>query len=74
MVKSLQLIWEISNALFPMTITVINSGFLRRRVVVILFKTMYNKTIIRFGGCGMLNNQGLGKCYQPRPSARLGRP
>ena len=32
---------------------------------------MYNKTIIRFGFCDILNNQGLGKCYQPRPSARL---
>ena len=32
---------------------------------------MYNKTIIRFGFCDILNYQGLGKCYQPRPSARL---
>ena len=32
---------------------------------------MYNKTTIRFGFCDILNNQGLGKCYQPRPSARL---
>ena len=41
--------------------------------VVIFFKTMYNKTIIvfRFGFCDTLNNQGLGKCYQQRPSARL---
>ena len=39
--------------------------------VVISFKTMYNKTIFRFGFCDILNNQGLGKCYQPRPSARL---
>ena len=30
---------------------------------------MYNKTIIRFGFCGIRNNQGLGKCYQPQPSA-----
>ena len=37
----------------------------------IYFKTMYNKTIIRFGLCDIRNNQGLGKCYQPRPSARL---
>ena len=37
--------------------------------VFIFFKTMYNKTIIRFGFCDILNNQGLGKCYQPRPSA-----
>ena len=29
------------------------------------------KTIIRFGFCDILNNQGRGKCYQPRPSARL---
>ena len=26
---------------------------------------------MRFGFCDILNNQGLGKCYQPRPSARL---
>ena len=26
---------------------------------------MYNKTIIRLGFCDILNNQGLGKCYQP---------
>ena len=39
--------------------------------VVIFQKTMYNKTIIRFGFCDILNNQGLDKCYQPRPSARL---
>ena len=32
---------------------------------------MYNKTIIRFGFCDILNNQGLGECYHPRPSARL---
>ena len=38
---------------------------------VILFncKTMYNKTIIRFGFCDIRNNQGLGKCYQPKPEA-----
>ena len=28
--------------------------------VVIHFKTMYNKTIIRFGFCDIRNNQGLG--------------
>ena len=39
--------------------------------VVIFFKTMYNKTIIRFGFCDIQNNQGLGtgKCYQPKPKA-----
>ena len=30
-------------------------------------KTMYNKTIIRFGFCDIRNNQGLGKRYQPQP-------
>ena len=39
--------------------------------VLIFFKTMYNKTIIRFGFCDIENYQGLGKCYQPRPSAWL---
>ena len=32
---------------------------------------MYNKAIIRLGFCDIRNNQGLCKCYQPRPSARL---
>ena len=33
---------------------------------------MYNKTIIRFGFCDILNNQlSLGKCYPPGTSARL---
>ena len=35
--------------------------------VVIFFKTMYNKTIIRFGFCDTQDNQGLG--YQPKPKA-----
>ena len=39
--------------------------------VVTFFKTVYNETIIRFGFCDIINNQGLGKCYQPRPSAQL---
>ena len=39
--------------------------------VVIFFKTMSIKTIIRFGLFDILYNQGLGKCYQPGPSARL---
>ena len=30
---------------------------------------MYNKTIIRFGFCDIQNNRGLGKGYQPQPSA-----
>ena len=30
---------------------------------------MYNKSIIRFGFSDVLNNQGLGKFYQPQPSA-----
>ena len=33
------------------------------------FGLMYNKTIIRFGFCDIQNNQGLGKGYQPQPSA-----
>ena len=37
--------------------------------VVIFFKKMYKKTIIRFGFWDILNNQGLSKCYRPRPSA-----
>ena len=36
--------------------------------VFIFFKTMYIKTVISFGFCDIRNNQGLSKCYQPRPS------
>ena len=32
---------------------------------------MYNKAIIRFSFCDTLNNQGLGRCNQPQPSAQL---
>ena len=32
------------------------------------FRSMYNKTSIRFGFCDIQNNQGLDKCYQPQPS------
>ena len=39
--------------------------------VIIFFQAMYNKTMIRFGFCDIQNNQGLGKGYQPRPSARV---
>ena len=39
--------------------------------VVIFFKTKYNKTIINFCFCAILNDQDLSKCYQPRPSARM---
>ena len=38
------------------------------------FRSLYNKTIIRFGFCDILNNQGLGKGYQPRPSASAENP
>ena len=34
----------------------------------LFFETMYNKTIVKFGFCDIRSNQGLGKCYQPRPS------
>ena len=33
------------------------------------FRSMYNKTIIRFGFCDIQINQGLGKDYQPQSSA-----
>ena len=31
-------------------------------------RSMYNKTIIRFGFCDIQNNQGLGKSCQPKPN------
>ena len=40
----------------------------------IFFHSMYNKTIIRFGFCDIQNNQGLGKGYQPQPSASADNP
>ena len=49
----------------------INSGSCDGVFVVIFFKNMYNKTIIRSRFCDILNNQGFGKCYQPRPLAWL---
>ena len=42
-----------------------------RVLVVVLFKTMGTKTIIRFGFCDTINNQGLGKFYQPSRRPRL---
>ena len=38
------------------------------------FRSVYNKTIIRFGFCDIQNNQGLGKGYQPQPSASADNP
>ena len=47
------------------------SSWLRATVfVVIYFKTMYDKTIIRIDFCDIRNNQDHGNCYQPRPWAR----
>ena len=38
------------------------------------FCSMYNKTIIRFGFCDIQNNRGLGKGYQPQPTASADNP
>ena len=38
----------------------INCDRCDKAFAVIFFKTMYNKTIIRFGFCDIRNNQGLG--------------
>ena len=40
----------------------------------LLFRPMYNKAIIKFGFCDIQNNQGLGKGYQPQPSASADNP
>ena len=40
----------------------------------LIFRSMYNKTIIRFGFCDFQNNRGLGKGYQPQPSASVDNP
>ena len=53
------------NALFPITISLqipCDGAFV---------VTFFKNNIIRFGFCDSLNNQGLSKCYQPRPSAWL---
>ena len=39
-------------------------------VFVVIF-IMYNKTMVKFGFCDILNNQGLSSCYQLQPLARL---
>ena len=51
--------------------SVINCVRCDNALLVIFFKIMYNKTIIRFGFCDVRNNQGRGtcKCYQPKPKA-----
>ena len=38
---------------------------------IFFFRSMYNKTIIRFGFCDIQNNQGRGRGYQPQPSALI---
>ena len=38
------------------------------------FRSKYNKTIIRFGFCDIQNSEGLGKGYQPQPSASADNP
>ena len=38
------------------------------------FRSMYNKTIIRFGFCDIQINRGLGKGYQAQPSASADSP
>ena len=38
------------------------------------FRSMYNKTIVRFGFYNNQNNQGRGKCYQPQPSTSADNP
>ena len=40
----------------------------------LFFCSMHNTTIITFGFCDIQNNQGLGKGYQPRPSALADNP
>ena len=40
---------------------------LRSKNMTFFLRSMYNKTIIRFGFCDIQNNRGLGKGYQPQP-------
>ena len=41
---------------------------------IFFFRSMYNKTLIRFGFCDIQNNQGRGKGYQPKPKAEADNP
>ena len=43
-------------------------------VTIFFFRTIYNKTIIRFSFCDIQNNQCLGKGNQPQPSASADNP
>ena len=45
-----------------------------KKISSIFFRSMYNKTIIRFGFCDIQNNRGLGKGYQPQPTASADNP
>ena len=45
-----------------------------RFVLLAVSEEANNKTIIRFGFCDIQNNQGLGKDYQPQPSALADNP
>ena len=45
-----------------------------KNMTLIFFLSMYNKTIINFGFCDIQNNRGLGKGYQPKPSASADNP
>jgi len=40
----------------------------------LFFRSMDNKTFIRFGFCDVQNNRGLGKGYQPKPKAGADNP
>ena len=37
-------------------------------------RSMYNKTVIRFGFCDIQNNQGRSRGYQPKPKAEADNP
>ena len=46
----------------------------QKKLLQFFFRSMYNKTIIRFGFCDIQNNRGLGKGYQPQPTASADNP
>ena len=51
------------SAWFPISIIVFIQVPIDCVFVIIFFKTMDNKKIIRFAFCDILNNKGLGKCF-----------
>ena len=58
--------WHLKLAHSEVKTCLVDSLF-QQGVLSLLLFFMYNNAIIRFGFCHNWNNQGRGKCYQPKP-------